>query len=155
AGFFTSPTTIVLTTGVIPITDDLTITGLGQSLITVDGNALSQIFNINIPGTAGTVSISGLTITNGNATSDGGAIFNQNENLTVTASTISDSTTSTQGGGIGIGANGSLTLVNSTVSGNSGGTGGGVYFLANGSLAVSGSTISGNKSAVYGGGVYF
>jgi hypothetical protein len=55
--------TITLTSGELSINKQLTITGPGANLIAVNGNATSTVFFIN-PGTE--VTISGLTITNGN-----------------------------------------------------------------------------------------
>ena len=123
-GHVTSP--ITLTSGELPINRNLMITGPGASLLTVDGNQASRVFNI---GGGLTTTISGLTIANGKIT--GGAL-----NL---------------GGGIFIGAGGALTLTNSNVSGNSatGGNssnwGGGIFVDRNGTLTVTSSTLSGNS----------
>ena len=56
--------TITLTSGLLSINKDLTITGPGAGSLTIDGNASSRIFNV---GSGATVSISGLTLTNGNS----------------------------------------------------------------------------------------
>ena len=155
------------------IDSNLTINGPGASALTIDGNGESVIFKV-----AGgkTVTISGLTITNGNADEGqyGGGIDN-NGTLTISNSTISGNSAAEFGGGIY--TNGTLTISNSTIAGNSaaihgGGIinygpltisnstiagnsavneGGGIY--NNGTLTISNSTISGN-SAVYGGGIY-
>ena len=155
------------------IDSNLTINGPGASALTIDGNGESVIFKV-----AGgkTVTISGLTITNGNADEGqyGGGIDN-NGTLTISNSTISGNSAAEFGGGIY--TNGTLTISNSTIAGNSaaihgGGIinygpltisnstiagnsavneGGGIY--NNGTLTISNSTISGN-SAVYGGGLY-
>ncbi|MFN8540265.1 MAG: hypothetical protein U0232_22660 [Thermomicrobiales bacterium] len=53
-----NPSTITLTTGELGINKNLTITGPGLNKLTVSGNNASRVFNI----TAGTVTISGLTI---------------------------------------------------------------------------------------------
>ena len=79
------------------------------------------------------VSISGLTLTGGDVTGNGGAI-RSSENLTVTDSTISGNsatsssyTTTAAGGGI-FSRSGNLTVTDSTISGNSaGGDGGGIH----------------------------
>ncbi len=65
--------TITLTSGQISINSDMTIQGLGASLLTIDGNASSRIFYISY---GRTVTISGLTITNGLAL-NGGGIYNE------------------------------------------------------------------------------
>src|SRR5205823_1425627 len=53
--------TITLTGGELTIDKDLTINGPGANQLTVSGNNLSRVFNIN----GGSVRISGLTISNG------------------------------------------------------------------------------------------
>ena len=60
--------TIILTTGQLEITDDVTITGLGAAASTVSGNNASRIFYIYSANASLTVSISGLTLTDGNDT---------------------------------------------------------------------------------------
>jgi len=54
-------------TGDLDLTSDITITGGGAAGTTVDGNALDRVFD----GRAGTIDISGLTITNGKPPDDG------------------------------------------------------------------------------------
>ena len=61
--FDSSVTTIVLTTGELSITKDVTINGPGAGSLTIDGNGISRVFRI----TGVTASISGLTLTNGGA----------------------------------------------------------------------------------------
>lgn len=157
--------TILLTSGEMLITDNVTIVGLAGGKITVSGNNAGRIFNIDDNTTfAMTVNISDLIITAGSSSGDGGAIFVQNEKVTLDRVTVSNSTTTTQGGGIGVGTSGSLVIRNSTISGNSaptvgvvgtGGYGGGIYFANNGGLTIENSTISGNSAAQQGGGLYF
>jgi hypothetical protein len=61
--------TIRLTTGVLSVTDDLTINGPGANIVTVSGNNTSRVFAV----AAGkTVAISGLTVAQGNAATGGG-----------------------------------------------------------------------------------
>ena len=184
------PASIVLTLGELAITDALSIIGPGQHLLTIDasGNDLtpeeingdgSRIFNIDDGNfdTQFDASISGLTLTGGDASGSGGAIFSQ-ENLAVTSSTISgNSAIFDSGGGIfgysyygnvtvtsstisgnsagydggGIHAN-NLTVINSTITGNlTGGSGGGIY---SDNLTVTNTTVSGNSASSYGGGIY-
>ena len=83
------PSTITLTSGALNIADSVNILGPGANLLTVSGNNNSRIFNINNRGSdILDVLISGLTLTNGNATSSGGAIFNAGD-LKIVNSTIS------------------------------------------------------------------
>jgi filamentous hemagglutinin family protein len=134
-------TPIVLTTGEIVITDDLTISGNGQTNTIIDGRANSRIFNITaiVP-----VTIDGVTIRNGNpgGFSSGGGVFSAGA-VTLTNSTVSGNTAGDQGGGIF--SNGDVTLTNSTVSGNTAANfGGGI--LSFGAVTVTNSTVSGNTA---------
>ena len=175
------PNTYLLTlANELTITGDLTITGGGASTTIIDGNKSSRVLTINF---GITVSISGVTIRNGqtvdgaggiansgilsltNSTvsgnnsgsglnsSSGGGIFNSGT-LTLTNSTVSGNSTTFEGGGIG--NSGTLTLTNSTVSGNSGSfDGGGI--VNSGTLTLTNSTVSGNNSGghngAFGGGI--
>jgi hypothetical protein len=98
----------------------------------------------------GAVSISGLTITGGNA-NVGGGIRIESASLTLTDSTLTGNTASFEGGGIY--NEGTLTLTNSTVSGNKvGHGGGGIYSGVANTLKLTNSTVSAN-TAEYGGGI--
>jgi CSLREA domain-containing protein len=139
--------TIQLTGVVQPIlSTDMSIIGGGA--ITVAGDPILRVFAI----TAGSVTLSGLTITSG-AGPQGGAILNTGT-LTVLNSTVSGNTASALGGGI-YNNGGTLNVTNSTISGNSTapGDGGGIYNT--GVLSVTSSTISGNSaSSGNGGGIH-
>ena len=103
---------------------------------------------------SGTAQISGVTITNGNITSNGGGILNSSSGgLTLTNSTVSNNTASGGSGqGGGILNSGTLTLIDTTVSGNTSGyIGGGIW--NSGTQIVSNSTVSGN-TAEFGGGMW-
>jgi hypothetical protein len=148
-------------TGALPdLTHRISIEGPGPDQLTVrrDDNAPSfRIFTVD-SGT--TVSISGLTITNGFVIGAGFVVGGGIENagtLTVSNCTISGNKAGQIGGhdgsGGGIGNLGTLTLSNSTVAGNDasgiGGTGGdddpcGGGIDNEGTLTVNNSTISGN-----------
>lgn len=109
--------TITLTSGELFISKNLTISGPGASSLAISGNNSSRVFNIG----SGTVAISGLTIQNGNASLGGaGGGIDNGGTLTVTNSTLSGNSASAGGGIVNFGA---LTLANSTLSGNSGGSG--------------------------------
>ena len=148
--------TITLASALPQITQDLTINGPGADVVTVSGASAFQVFNI-----AGgvTVSISGLTMSNGRAT-QGGGIANGGT-LTVTNSTFSGNSATGLSGFFGHGGgilnNGTLTVTNSTLSGNSAlvisSNGGGIF--NNGTLTVTNSTLSGNSAlAGVGGGIF-
>ena len=129
----------------------LAITGLGSSLLSISGNYESRVFEID----AGPVTISGLTITDGKSTTNGGGILvdpsgSPSPNFLTIKSSIISGNTAANGGGIV--NHGNLTLENSTISGNkSSDAGGGIanYLY----LTVQSSTISGNSAGTHGGGV--
>jgi CSLREA domain-containing protein len=99
-----------------------------------------------------TATLSGLSLSNGRE-SDGGAVYN-NGTTTLRDCVLSGNSANGQGGGIYNSWGGTLTVSNSTLSGNSAhGDGGGIYNL--GTLTVSNSTLSGNSANRFaGGGIY-
>jgi CSLREA domain-containing protein len=148
------PATFLLTQGELAITSELSITGPGAHLLTIDqDSADSRIFKIDDGDSTNheTVSLSGQTLTGGNVTGRGGAIHSQ-ENLTLTACTISGNhAIDSSGGGI-YQYRGNLAISDSTISGNSARFGGGL-FLQISSATIEGSTISGNSAGDHGGGI--
>ena len=97
-----------------------------------------------------TASLSDLKITNGSGES-GGGILNDGT-LTVTNSTITGNTNVFDGGGVNNTTTGIFTITNSTVSGNSADFGGGIR--NDGTVTVVNSTVSNNNSAALGGGLF-
>lgn len=85
---------------VIAIDDPVTITGPGQSVLTLSGRDLNRIFSIDTDDFVYDVAISGLTLTDGYANGDGGAIYSRHSHLTITDCTISSSSATNNGGGI-------------------------------------------------------
>jgi predicted outer membrane repeat protein len=145
----------LLTTGEIPITDSVKIIGPGAGKVIIDANDASRIFNID-DGTATVkvVSISGLSMVEGNSgAGSGGAIFSA-ETLALSDVVVSGSTTTSDGGGISVQTEGKFVLKAGIVSGNSSGSvGGGIDVGANAGIQIFGSTIFGNR-APYGGGIF-
>jgi hypothetical protein len=92
--------------------------------------------------------ISGLTITGGSAA--GGGILNQGT-LSLVDVTISGNTAAGAGSGGGVHNQGTLSIVNSTIRDNESTSGGGIYNV--GELSAANSTISGNAAATSGGGI--
>jgi CSLREA domain-containing protein len=150
-----------LTGGELAINKDLRIDGIGGNSVVISGNNQSRVFNI---ARSQTVSITGLTISNGNATNsgsntNGGAIFNSGA-LTLINSTL-NSNSAELGGGIynnGVSGGASVAIINCTLSDNSATSSGGgvnntVSSFGNGKVTVANSTLSGN-SAPQGGGIY-
>ena len=115
------------------IKDSVTIQGPGAANLTIDAQGQSRIFNVNDGNNGRTLMLRsiGLTLTGGNASGTsapdnwGGAIFSV-ESLTVRDSTITGNTASGSGGGIYIGsiAGGTATITDSTISGNAADQGG-------------------------------
>jgi hypothetical protein len=147
--------TITLASGQLSVNDSVTISGPGADILAVSGNHASRVFYI---GFGKTVTISGLTITNGTINGNGGGIYNDHATLTVSNSTLSGNSATTDGGGIfnyAIHGSATLTITNSTLSGNSASSGGGGIFnygaFGNATLEVLNSTLSGNSAAAGGG----
>ena len=164
--FATGVTAITLSSGQIAINSDLTITGPGAANLTIDSNDTSRFFELTSG--AGTVSITGMTLTDGNATFvandnevDGGAILcsgaaPQATSLTLDDVTLSNNTSTGNSGAIDWRNCGALTITDSAITGNAstgGDGGGGVRLYESGPLVVSGSTVTGN-SALYGAGFF-
>jgi hypothetical protein len=165
-----TPATITLTTGELLVNKSVTISGPGADQLSVDGNAASRVFYII---SCTTATISGLTITNGLATTapsfsgfNGGGIYNDHSTLTVSSCTLSGNSANGDGGGIfnnGQSGSATLTINNSTISGNftffGGGDaqGGGLYndgsFSGSATMTVNNSTLSNNSAGLDGGGI--
>ena len=142
--------TIVLTSGALDINQSLTIQGPGPGSLTISGHNASRVFEIGTSPHA-TVSISGLTITNGTSSNDpsdgdGGAILNHLSTLTVTTSTFINNSAQNSGGAI---ANdgGILNVTASTFVNNRASTGGGAIAVATSRTStVTDSTFTGNTA---------
>jgi CSLREA domain-containing protein len=167
--------------GHIAITHGLTIQGPGANLLTVSGGNVASsgsggIFDVT--GNNLTMTISGITLADGNATGKGGALsfasgsltlngvairdnyaqsfaggfYKGSGTLNVNGSTISGNRTNNSGGGFTLNY-ATTSLVNNTISGNSAnGSGGGFYARAN--VTIINSTISGNSANSLGGGFW-
>jgi hypothetical protein len=151
--FDDSVTGTIKLTGALPdLNHSVSIEGPGAGSLTVqrDTGGYYRIFKVN-DGT--TVSIAGLTITNGNAAAGsiliGGEILNEGT-LTLNNVTVSGNRAS-YGGGIDNNG-GTLTVENATVSGNFAAEGAGIYNNDSGTLLVKDTTVSGNE-AYDGGGI--
>jgi hypothetical protein len=116
--------TITLTSGELDISNSIKIDGLGASQLAVSGGGSNRVFQIN---SGAVVTISGLTITDGLAT-DGAGVVNQGtltlDGCSVTSNQANfDSNTSLVGfagfgGGLENLTGATLTIKDSTVSGN-------------------------------------
>ena len=148
--------TITLTSGELSVNKNITISGPGAGRLSVSGNAASRVFYIS-PGK--TVTISGLAILNGSAPAAhpvGGGIYNRHAILTLNDCTISGNKADRGIGGAiysdGSGGSATLTIINSTISGNSAWPGGGIYndgYGGSATLTIINSTLSGNSDNGY------
>jgi hypothetical protein len=140
---------ITLTQGPVTISKDLEIDGPGPDLLTVSGNRQGGVFNISADPGVQAVMMSGLTIADGTGIPaggqrQGGGVYNDHANLTLTNCTVSGNTVGDTGYGGGIYLNqGSVTLNACTISGNAGGRGGGIYSFL-GTVQVSASVVADN-----------
>ena len=123
--------TILLTSGELQITHNVTINGPGAGNLAVNGNATFRVFE----NFASNVTISGFTVTNGFVALG-------------------------YGGGISSFGGGTLVLINSIISGNHSGVlgigpsgAGGLYYAGSGTLTVTNSVISRNSTTGSGGGM--
>jgi hypothetical protein len=172
--------TVTLRSGPLNITDDLTITGPGDEDLAVSGNRQSRVFRVDF---GVSVTLSGLTITQGdpggqgaggvlsygtltldgctvtdNSAAQGGGIFNADFNaltLVNTRVTRNSATQSTYGGGGGIyNDRGTVTLVDSEVADNFSACDGGGIAGERGTLTLQGSQVWGNRANGRGGGIF-
>ncbi len=147
---FASAQTITLNSanGTLNISANMNIIGPGANLLSIDGGSAIEIFKI---ARSSTVSISGVTITNGSFYA--GAGIENNGTLTVVNSAFSNDIAIYHGGAI---ANrGTLAVANSTFSGNSSTySGGAIYSDHRTTLTVANSTFSANTTTYSGGGIY-
>ncbi|MCC7147542.1 MAG: right-handed parallel beta-helix repeat-containing protein [Phycisphaeraceae bacterium] len=154
---------LILSGTELAITGDLSITGPGQELLSIDADQKSRVFNISGSGTD--VAMDGLTVRNGyvsgNGNNNGAGLSVRDSNLTLTNCTVSDNTLASQNGcGGGLFVYGTATLTSCTFSGNAStgeyGTGGGLYVyygtatLADCLVAWNLASISGGLHVYYG-----
>lgn len=157
--------TIAVTSGEIVIADSLIVTGPGAGVLTLDADFDSRIFRVESPAAPPIdVTLSGLTLTRGFSPGEGGAIFADDENLTILDSVISESlsginqTPPGDGCGGNVGSfGGTLRIANSTLTGGTtqglGLHSGGNICVTFGTFILERSTVSGG-SAQDGGGIY-
>ena len=138
----------------ITIGKNITINGTGSSLVTINGDDTSRIFNIN---TGVTVSISGMTVTHGHVNSGGGGIYNAGS-LTLNNVIVTNNYAYYRGGGIY--SDGTLTMTDSQVTQNSTVQSAAGFYLYLGSttnltnVLIQGNTITGPGGSGVGGGIF-
>lgn len=126
------------------IVESVVINGPGAGSLTVDANNFSRAFYIAKPGSDNTITIDSLSIAHGWVAPGkaGSAIDNVGQTVTLSNVTITGSKPES---GVVASSGGALTLSNSSITGNTGGTtGGGAISSSNGTLSITSSTITGN-----------
>jgi len=130
-------------TGDLDIADDLTITGAGADVVTIDASMLptsDRVFQV----LSGTTTITGVAITGGSE-SNGGAIDTAGgSTLNLTDVAFSGNNASTNGGAIFMRSTSTLDGV--TFENNTAGSGGGIYFSGAGAAVLTNVTFSGNSA---------
>ena len=118
--------------GLPPVTAPITLLGLGSTITRAPGAPPFRILQVegasNVPGTGGQLSMAGVTVSGGSAVAPypGGGIAN---------------------------LGGTVSLVTSSVTGNTAVAGGGIY-TDNGTVSLTVSSVTGNSATVSGGGIY-
>src|SRR3989442_5536321 len=145
---------ITLTSGELLIDKNLTISGPGASLLTVQRSTAGgtpQFGIFHIAGNFFNVTISGLTISNGNTTGNGGGLLSESSGtVSVTNCTVSGNSASF-GGGL-LNSAGTMNVSGCTISSNSAGERGGG--IVGNILNLDNSIISGNSAGTIGGGIF-
>src|SRR5207302_8586889 len=135
------------------VNTNMSIQGPVATVLTVrrDTGGDYRIFTV---GSGVTATISGLTITNGNANgigieNFGGGILNNGTQLDISACVITGNVSVSEGGGLDA-QSGTVTVTSSTLSSNSAGgisgEGGGIFTYSGVTLNITSSTISGNSA---------
>src|SRR5262245_8503623 len=126
----------------VEVSQNVTVQGDGTTGSTVNGNESSSLFTID---GGFNVTLNSLTIKNGNFGAGGGIANNRGSVVTIVGCTLNNNhAPGGNGGGISNdSSSSSLTIINSTISGNSAGLLGGGLENA-GSCAIVNSTIGGN-----------
>jgi CSLREA domain-containing protein len=142
--------TMTLSSALPQITGMLNLTNLNGAAIIIDGGGSAVDSSVLRTGSGAAVAISNLTLTGGYASSGGG--IDNAGTLTVSNTTISGNTAEISGGGMSNESTGLLLLNESTVVANTAGmNGGGVN--NSGTLNVTSATISDNTASGSGGGI--
>jgi predicted outer membrane repeat protein len=149
---FARATTITLT-NTLTLTntsEPITINGGSAGAIIISGGGASiEILGI----TSIAATLENLTITEGRTLAEGGGISEQNSNLTIDNCTITGNSASSSGGAI-YAQQGTLLIVNSTISNNFAGSQGGAGLdCSDMDVTIIDSTISGNTSDTNGAGI--
>lgn len=147
------PHVLLLTSGELQISKNMTLSGPGAADLTISGGNSQRIFSV---GAGVDFTVKQVTITSG-AAGNGAGLLNNGGTVTVDSSEITSCTSSADGGAIYNQAAGTLTVINSTLTGNQALNGGGIY-NALGAMVLTNTTITANTAAAAsagkGGGIY-
>lgn len=116
---------------------------LSQNSAAVDGGGIFNSFGA-------TATLNGCTLSLNTAVNGGGISINESGDITVRDSTFSENAASSKGGGIFIASNGTGEVIGSTFVNNSAGTFGGGGIKNFGSMSVANSTFTGNTTTATG-----
>ncbi|GAC1649976.1 MAG: hypothetical protein NVS4B8_23880 [Herpetosiphon sp.] len=130
--------TIILTS---QKTINITTTLEGGNLVTLSGGNATRLFSVTI---SKSLTLNNITLTNGLATGDGGAIVNRGT-LILQHSTIQNSQTAAASSGGAIMSFDQLLMTDSTLTGNRAGNGGAV-FVWSGQATIRNTVLSQNKT---------
>ncbi|MBX7105660.1 MAG: right-handed parallel beta-helix repeat-containing protein [Gemmataceae bacterium] len=150
----TGANTISLTTGELVATDGVTITGPGSNLLTISGGGASRHFTLEAPGKAQAFTLSGLTLTAGKTTVAGGSITTTDDAVTLTNMQFIANTGASSGGAIRMAGAGTLNISDSVFTNNAvtGFASGGAIAMGSGSMLTLVRTSLVGNSANYTGG---
>ena len=146
-------TPIELALGELTIDKALTIQGSADKPVTIDAKEASRIFYIGdgVVTPVLEVKLTGLHLLNGKSSTDGGAIYNNNELLTLSHITFTGNHAAF-GGAIYNHEYGTLMILDSVFTSNGATAGGAIGSL--GHLSLAGTSLTGNSSINDGGAVY-
>ncbi|HZN69444.1 MAG TPA: choice-of-anchor Q domain-containing protein [Tepidisphaeraceae bacterium] len=144
------------------VSGPLTVVGPGSHLLTIrPGNLANPVNYKALDSFAPELTLSGMTVTGGNAAGNGGGIFLAGNSNNTLEDVVFTNNVANNGGAIALSNNATLTLRNCVITGNRARTGGGIYFFDGGSLVMDNCTVSGNTATAAtqydasGGGIYF
>ncbi|REJ79317.1 MAG: hypothetical protein DWQ47_00830 [Acidobacteria bacterium] len=167
--FFNTQRTIVLTSGELVVSDNLTVNGPGSGLLSISGNGSSRVFSISGEFSSLTVTISGVTVRDGwidaSSFAGGGIAVNDSNgvpfhvtlNLESVILTENEVVGGGSGGALQVIRNGALNITNSVFLNNKSNAGSGIGCGSGSgyctSAEISNTTFEGN-AAGNGGGVF-
>lgn len=143
--------TSVLSNGQIVVSSPVNINGPGPDVLTIDANGDDRVFDFN---TTDTSSLSGILLTKGVRSNEGGAINVDSATLNLSNCVLQDNAADDDGGAITVESSGTLNMDNCVVSGNAtSDDGGGINIHSSGTATITASTISGNIAESSAGGI--